>query len=204
MCEDEPSNCSYTGNLSLQLVSVSKAGCNKLRIRFKLLPLIVHQHINHIVAFEQSHLQTQSISLQDDEVVLEAAYTADLTGNISLIVDLAAYHVFRATNASTLQIRHSPLLPLLVRSDEECGVEDSVHSYLAAMQIVSYAILGVSVLLNCKIVGLELFGVLQLAFYDLAHHDFLNVYSEPLLDFKSVNGINVPFLAEEGQLLLLQ
>ena len=169
-----------------------------MRIRFKLLPLIVHQHIGGIVAFEQPHLKTQSISIQDDEVVVEATYTADLTDNISLTVDLAAYYVFRTINTSTLKIHHSPLLPLLVRSTEECEVEDSVKSYLTAVQIASYAILGVSVLLNCKIVGLELFGVLQLAFFDMSHHDFLNVYSEPLMDFKSVNGINVAFLAEEG------
>ena len=142
-----------------------------------MLPLIVHKHINNIVAFEPPHLQINSISIQEEEVVVVTTYTADLTGHsISFTVDLTAYNVFRTINASTLQIAYTPLLPLLVHSDEECGVEDSVQSYLTAIQAASYAMLGVSVLLSCKIVGLEMFGVLQLAFYDLAHYDFLNLY----------------------------
>ena len=45
--------------------------------------------------------------------------------------------------------------------------------------------------LSCKIVGLEMFGVLQLAYFDLAHHDFFNIALSPLANFKSFNGINL-------------
>ena len=45
--------------------------------------------------------------------------------------------------------------------------------------------------ISLKIVGLELFGVLQLAFFSLASHDKVNLYLQPLLQWKYVNGYNV-------------
>lgn len=48
------------------------------------------------------------------------------------------------------------------------------------MQYIGYSVLLAS-LLSCKIVGLELFGVLQLSYFSLAEHSFLNVYLAPLL-----------------------
>ena len=56
--------------------------------------------------------------------------------------------------------------------------------------MLSYVIL-FSCLLSCKIVGLELFGVLQLAFIDLAAYDFVNINLSPLLGLRSFNGVNV-------------
>ena len=44
---------------------------------------------------------------------------------------------------------------------------------------------------SCKIVGLELFGVLQLAYFTLSSHDFLNLYLSPLISFKTFNGLNL-------------
>jgi hypothetical protein len=55
---------------------------------------------------------------------------------------------------------------------------------------VSYFILFFS-LISLKIVGLELFGVLQLAYFSLASHDKVNLYLEPLLKWKYLNGYNV-------------
>lgn len=50
-----------------------------------------------------------------------------------------------------------------------------------------------SSLLSCKIIGLELFGVLQLSFFDLSNYDSLNIFLEPLSEFKSFNGFNTRF-----------
>ena len=47
------------------------------------------------------------------------------------------------------------------------------------------------VILSCKIIGLEMFGILQLAYFDLAHHDFFSMVLSPLSKFKSFNGINL-------------
>ena len=57
-------------------------------------------------------------------------------------------------------------------------------------QIASYATLLFS-LLSCKIVGLELFGVMQLAYFSLSSHDFINIYLGPLKNMKLSNGLNL-------------
>lgn len=56
--------------------------------------------------------------------------------------------------------------------------------------VISYIILFLS-FINFKIVGLELFGVLQLAHFSLATHENVNIYLKPLLQWKYVNGYNV-------------
>ena len=56
---------------------------------------------------------------------------------------------------------------------------------------MSYVVLGGSVLAGCKVIGLELFGVLQLAYFDLITQDSLNFYSSTLADFHSFNGIRL-------------
>ena len=48
-------------------------------------------------------------------------------------------------------------------------------------------------LLSVKIVGLELFGVLQLAYFNLADNEYVNLYLSPLLDWKYLNGYNINF-----------
>ena len=69
---------------------------------------------------------------------------------------------------------------------------------LKAVQGISYAIL-FSSLLSCKIVGLELFGVLQLSYFSLGNHDFLHVHLAPLASFKSFNGLNVEVEEEDNE-----
>ena len=56
--------------------------------------------------------------------------------------------------------------------------------------VASYIIMFLS-LLSVKIVGLELFGVLQLAFFNLADNEFVNLYLSPLLSWKYLNGFNL-------------
>lgn len=73
-------------------------------------------------------------------------------------------------------------------------MENLVLSY----EIVSYVTLLFS-LLSCKIVGLELFGVLQLAYFSLSEHTFLNVYLAPLTSLKMMNGLNVGIGHESGE-----
>ena len=70
---------------------------------------------------------------------------------------------------------------------------------LKSAQIISYAILIVSIL-SCKIVGLELFGVLQLSYFTLSSHSFLNVYLAPLTKFKTFNGLNLDITSETAKL----
>ena len=69
---------------------------------------------------------------------------------------------------------------------------------LMAAEIISYVILIISIL-SCKIVGLELFGVLQLSYFTLSSHSFLNVYLAPLTKFRTFNGLNLGLTSETSQ-----
>lgn len=70
---------------------------------------------------------------------------------------------------------------------------------LKVMQVFSYFILIISII-SCKIVGLELFGVLQLSYFTLGSHDFINIYLSPLANFKTLNGLNILFISEDSSL----
>ena len=82
------------------------------------------------------------------------------------------------------------MIPPMFYTEEECSGAEDVQKLFEGIQGISYAILFAS-LISCKIVGIELFGVLQLAFFNLADHDFLNIYLAPLAEFKTFNGINI-------------
>lgn len=80
-------------------------------------------------------------------------------------------------------------VPDLLYSEEECQSKNNVKSLTEAIAIISYFIMFFS-LISIKIVGLELFGVLQLAYFNLSDHDFVNLYLSPLLSWRYLNGFN--------------
>ena len=49
-------------------------------------------------------------------------------------------------------------------------------------------------LISVKIVGLELFGVLQLAYLNLADNSYVNLYLSPLLDWRYLNAVSYTHL----------
>jgi hypothetical protein len=67
----------------------------------------------------------------------------------------------------------------------------------------SYALLILSVL-PCKIVGLELFGVLQLSFLSLGSMDDINLMLAPLKSMRGVNGLNLNVGGDQTGARLLQ
>jgi hypothetical protein len=56
--------------------------------------------------------------------------------------------------------------------------------------------------LPCKIVGLELTGVLQLAFFSLGSLDSVNVMMAPMLDMGGINGLTLDLGSESSARLL--
>ena len=65
-----------------------------------------------------------------------------------------------------------------------------IEKVTLSMEITSYATLALSTI-SCKIIGIELFGVMQLSFFTLADNDQINLYLTPLLNTRSLNGYNV-------------
>lgn len=77
-------------------------------------------------------------------------------------------------------------------SESECATNAQISNLMDVTEILSYLIMVIS-LISCKIVGLELFGVLQLSYFSLMNHDFLVLYLSPLSNFRSLNGYNPHF-----------
>ena len=71
---------------------------------------------------------------------------------------------------------------------------------MTGVEVISYLIMGLSVLASCKIVGLELFGLLQLAYFNLADNTFWNVHLAPLSSFSHFNGYNTDLFEENSEL----
>lgn len=94
-----------------------------------------------------------------------------------------------------LTIPYYSVVPAVYYSPDECKSAEQISSMMEVMQVFSYFILIISIL-SCKIVGLELFGVLQLSYFTLGSHDFINIYLSPLVNFKTFNGLNLLFLPE--------
>ena len=65
---------------------------------------------------------------------------------------------------------------------------------------MSYIVLILSII-SLKIVGLELFGVLQLSYYTLISHSYFDLYLSPLSQFKTFNGLNVDLIPTNSALL---
>lgn len=68
------------------------------------------------------------------------------------------------------------------------------------MEVASYTVLLLS-LLPGKIIGLELMGVLQLAYFCVGSIDEVNLLLAPLMKMKIVNGYSSPLLGSSSHSL---
>jgi hypothetical protein len=82
---------------------------------------------------------------------------------------------------NSVQLKYQP--------EEVCEQKEKVNKYLDVVEYASYGVLALSVL-PAKIVGLELFGVLQLAFLGLGSIDHLNPLEASLTKLSASNGYN--------------
>lgn len=76
---------------------------------------------------------------------------------------------------------------------------EAVDTYLLGVMILSYLLLLVG-LGSVKLVGLEMFGLLQICYIDIAPHSYLNVYLYPLRKFVAFTGISTSLMSESGSL----
>ena len=72
-----------------------------------------------------------------------------------------------------------------------------------AVEYASYGTLAIS-MLPCKIVGLELFGVLQMAHINVGNMDNVNTLLTPLMGMKGVHGYSMNMGEEKPKSRLLQ
>lgn len=82
----------------------------------------------------------------------------------------------------------SSRLPALY-SPEEC-IQTKPYKIILLSAVILAGLMTVIGICSAKIVGLELFGVLQLAYFTLPSHGSLDIYLEPLTYLKISNGFN--------------
>ena len=83
---------------------------------------------------------------------------------------------------------------LLILYENEVYEKDGYYNYIYyASMISSYFVFIMSMFTN-KIVGIEMMGVIQIAFFSLANLSFLTPYLKPLAKLKMVNGFNFKYI----------
>ena len=81
-------------------------------------------------------------------------------------------------------------VPLRYIESDVCSKKTAINQYINAIEYTSYGVLVLSAL-PAKIVGLELFGVLQVSFLSLASMDELNPLMSSLTKLSPTNGFNI-------------
>jgi hypothetical protein len=86
-------------------------------------------------------------------------------------------------------------LPFMFYTDEQLEKQQEVAESVQTLEVVSFTVFALS-LAPAKINGLELMGVLQLAYFSLAQQENVNVLLEPFMRMSEVNGFNPRILAQ--------
>lgn len=87
-------------------------------------------------------------------------------------------------------VRPTNNLAAIYCSDGTCKLRKSSSVYETAQSTIAYVGLFFS-LFSLKIVGLEMFGVIQLSFFILSDYDYVNPLLIGVLGRSEVNGINI-------------
>lgn len=96
------------------------------------------------------------------------------------------------TASSTLKVLVVPAnnIPAVYLPDASCKNIAATNNFAIAEASISYLGLLLSVF-SCKIIGLEMFGVLQLSYFALSNYDYVPSTLLGLLQRKEVNGLNI-------------
>lgn len=79
---------------------------------------------------------------------------------------------------------------LIYYESSVCEQKKNLQGLTTAVEYASYGTLALS-MLPCKIVGLELFGVLQMAHLNVGNMDNVNTLMTPLMGMKGVHGFSM-------------
>ena len=168
------------GILAYDQLIAERDGCNSLTIKFSMQPAIplLHQaNLSHLVTIDHPNISITAVSYSVGSFMISASYSGDITFKFfHLVFDPSSFHFLNNSNLSLYQVLYSPIIPPVFYPPAECLLTDSTRTYLSTVQIISYVILVGSVLTSCKVIGLELFGVMQLTYFDLMTQDSFNFY----------------------------
>jgi hypothetical protein len=193
-------------------MQVSTSSCNVITFNFQLTPLLLLQNnasINWstvIISQNTSILYSQfSPTYSNGVISLTYAYNQDLQAlNVTFSINpinMLSPTYLRYTPASTLTVTVIPSnnIPAVYLNTKSCTGVESTAKLLQAEAGIAYFGLLMSVF-SCKIVGLEMFGVLQLSYFSLANYDYVPPALMGALQRKEVNGLNVGSSANDANI----
>ena len=119
---------------------------------------------------------------------------------ISFSKSSASSCIIRVEKSLALMVKASNNLPFMFYTEEELLRQEEVSQSAKNLEIATFVIFFLS-LIPAKINGLELIGVLQLAYFSLAQQQNINALLEPFMTMKIVNGFNPSILTENKSIL---
>jgi cysteine-rich repeat protein len=207
-CEPSPvaSLCSYNQPLSITLLSTQKLlTSNTLRFTLSIGPAIPALNSLNFSSVFAINISDANLSFSYDghgTLVAEVTYGATIQGQNATLTftPTASNTMFWATPPSETEFGIDPAnnVPAVYYSDavyEQVKASDAIAKavgYTAAVGFVAGLALG-------KFIGVEMIGVVQVAFIGLMVVDYLQPVLAPLSQIGFVNGINTMFEANKTQ-----
>lgn len=102
----------------------------------------------------------------------------------------STYLHYTPTSTFTFPVIPSNNIPAVYLNSKSCSGISSTNTFLQAEAGISYIGLLLSTF-SCKIIGLEMFGVLQLSYFSLSNYDYVPPALMGVLQRKEVNGLNI-------------
>ncbi len=108
--------------------------------------------------------------------------------------------VVRAEKSLDILVQSNNNLPFMFYTEEELQQQEEASQSVKGLEIATFVIFFLS-LIPAKITGLELIGVLQLAYFSLAQQQNVNALLEPFMSMKEINGFNPTIFNEADEIL---
>jgi hypothetical protein len=190
----------------------SASNCNQFAISFNMDP--VHPsydtaNFKNMLSFtSESDISYRSWSYSAGVVTYTFAYFSYINKEtITFYFAPAALAVTETVNIPIIVVDVAMYptnnLQLIYYDEATCSTKAGMQTLTTAVEYASYGTLIASAL-PCKIVGLELFGVLQLAHINVGNMDYVNTMMTPLMGLKGVQGFTANLGQENKHSRLLQ
>ena len=145
------------------------------------------------------HLIVKAAGYRNGVVTYTFTYTSTLNNeNVTFYFAPASLGINETSTVPVItvpaQITSDNNIAVIYYEASVCEAKANMKGLTDAVEYASYGTLALSAF-PCKIVGLELFGVLQLAFINVGNLDNVNTMMTPLAGLKGVHG----FKADLGQ-----
>jgi cysteine-rich repeat protein len=207
-----PSACFYDSRFNVQVTEIL-AACNQVTFKFQIYPYYNYYDAANFDAFINTNTLSASTKLtaitrSADTVAYTYTFTKTLQNiPVQFILDPTALMIPQTNGYPpiTLTFNVVPTNNVLALYYEEsvCKSASTMKKLAAVLEYGSYATMALSAL-PCKIVGLELTGVIQLSFFSMASMDNVNIMMSPMMGMKGINGFAIGMGKDPSKKRMLQ